>query len=416
MNTIKPYLKFKMLAVLMWSFACGLPLLLTTTTLATRLAQNNISMEIIGLFGLATLAYAGKYFLTPLMELISIPFLQSRLGRARSWMLLMIPLIMLGFEVIGYLAPTAENIPILFAIVVIVVLFSSIMDIAEAEYRIELMEADEFAYGVACYTAGYRLGMITGGGIALLLAYYDGWQFSYHCMALCMLIAIPAILLQKHKYYPQAAIKKSLLSIYLDPVMDIMKRPYALSLLALVATYNYAESLLLLIVNPFLLQAGFTLAEIGIWQGSFGGVFALMGSLFAGIINTRINFIRTLDICAILYASINLVFIPLTMLGNHSFAHYLFYLQSIISNLILGVSTAAFGMLIASQSQRPYTASQNAFLTSVMAAAKMLLMSVSGLLIYQLHYLSFFIFIFMLLPCLLLLLKRYQRVIGNSLS
>jgi MFS transporter, PAT family, beta-lactamase induction signal transducer AmpG len=69
----------------------------------------------------------------------------------------------------------------------------------------------------------------------------------------------------------------------------------------------------------------------------------------------------------------------------------LFHLQAISANLFMGISGTAFITLIARQSNRPYIASQNAFLTSLMAGSKMIVAMGSGYLANMLGWTNFFI-------------------------
>ncbi len=52
---ISPYLEKKMMLILFWAFASGIPILLITTTLSARLISAGVSLKYIGLFSFVTI-------------------------------------------------------------------------------------------------------------------------------------------------------------------------------------------------------------------------------------------------------------------------------------------------------------------------------------------------------------------------
>src|SRR6266478_2724434 len=84
------------LAMMALGFAAGLPNLLIFDTLSAWLRDSGLSLQVIGYFSLATLAYSFKFLWAPLIDRTTIPALTAWLGHRRSWMLLCQGLIILG--------------------------------------------------------------------------------------------------------------------------------------------------------------------------------------------------------------------------------------------------------------------------------------------------------------------------------
>src|SRR5882672_5539504 len=102
------FIERQTLAMMALGFAAGLPNLLIFDTLSAWLRDAGLSLQVIGYFSLATLAYSFKFLWAPLIDRTAIPWLTGRLGHRRSWMLVCQGLIMFGLLLVAGGNP-AEN-------------------------------------------------------------------------------------------------------------------------------------------------------------------------------------------------------------------------------------------------------------------------------------------------------------------
>jgi PAT family beta-lactamase induction signal transducer AmpG len=174
-------------------FSAGLPFLLIFDTLSAWLRDAGLTLEVIGYFSLATLAYSFKFLWAPLIDRARIPILTKWLGHRRSWMLVCQALVMLGLWLVAGGDPVT-NLGLMALFAVFVGFSSATQDIVIDAWRIEA--ADESRQGVmaAAYQWGYRAAMITAGAVPLLLAEAYSWNFSYAVMAALMGIGMLAVL------------------------------------------------------------------------------------------------------------------------------------------------------------------------------------------------------------------------------
>src|SRR5580765_6494004 len=91
-SALAVYREPRLVAILLMGFSSGLPLALTFGTLSYWLAEVGVSLTAIGLFGLVRTSYSLKFLWAPLIDRLPIPFLTARLGRRRSWALLIKPI------------------------------------------------------------------------------------------------------------------------------------------------------------------------------------------------------------------------------------------------------------------------------------------------------------------------------------
>lgn len=188
-------------------------------------------------FSWAALAYSFKFLWAPLVDRMPLPFLTRWLGRRRAWLLVSQVSIMASVLLISMVNPISEGALNWMALAVVMLGFSAAtQDIVIDAYRIESAEQDLQALMSSTYIAGYRIGMLTSGAGALVLASYYGssletyqyeaWRSTYFLMALTMLVGLTTTLLVKeplrgrplaHKYSSQQYLK--FLSIF---VMSIL--------------------------------------------------------------------------------------------------------------------------------------------------------------------------------------------------
>jgi PAT family beta-lactamase induction signal transducer AmpG len=182
------------LVMLALGFSSGLPFLLVFDTLSAWLRTAGLSLELIGFFSLATLAYAFKFVWAPLVDRTAVPGLTKWLGHRRSWMLVTQGLVMVFLFGMSTVDPAA-NLPLMAALAVCVGFAGASQDIVMDAWRIEAVDETRQGAMAAAYQWGYRIAMIVAGALPLVLAESMGWNFSYGLMAALMLVGAGAVLL-----------------------------------------------------------------------------------------------------------------------------------------------------------------------------------------------------------------------------
>ena len=156
-----------------------------------------------------------------------------------------------------------------------------------------------------------------------------------------------------------------------------------------------------MLTAPFYIDLGFSKAEIGAVDGTVGFFTQIIGLLLGGLTILRIGIMRSLWVFGILQMISTAGFVFLAELGNNTFG-----LGLVIGfeNASSGMGTAAFVAYMASLTDKRFTATQYALLTSLMAVPLNLLGATSGLLAETLGWFNFFLACtLMALPGLVLL-------------
>ena len=193
-QALKVFFERRSLVMLALGFSSGLPFLLVFDTLSAWLRTAGLSLEVIGFFSLATLAYAFKFVWAPLVDRTAVPGLTKLLGHRRSWMLVTQGLVMVFLFGMSTVDPAA-NLPLMAALAVCVGFAGASQDIVMDAWRIEAVDESRQGAMAASYQWGYRIAMIVAGALPLVLAESMGWNFSYGVMASLMIIGAGAVLL-----------------------------------------------------------------------------------------------------------------------------------------------------------------------------------------------------------------------------
>lgn len=174
-------------------FASGLPNLLIFDTLSAWLRESGLSLQVISVFSLATLAYSMKLLWAPLVDRTKIPWLTNRLGHRRSWMLVAQAAVMIGLWLVAGGDPV-RNLGMMALLAVLVAFAGATQDIVIDAWRIEAAGETRQGALAAAYQWGYRIAIIVAGAVPLILAQQYSWNVSYMVMAALMLIGVAGVM------------------------------------------------------------------------------------------------------------------------------------------------------------------------------------------------------------------------------
>ena len=155
--------------------------------------------------------------------------------------------------------------------------------------------------------------------------------------------------------------------------------------------------------TPFYLDIGFSKSEIGAVVKLFGFWATVAGSLTGGVLMIRLGIHRSLWIFGFLQAASTACFAVLARVG-----HSVPLLTGVVTfeNFSSGMGTAAFVAFMASITNKKFTATQYALLSSLMGVPRVVASAPTGFLAKIIGWQSFFIFCALIaVPGLLLLLK-----------
>ncbi|HHH39967.1 MAG TPA: MFS transporter [Sedimenticola sp.] len=391
----------RMAVAAMMGFASGLPLLLTGSVLQAWMKEEGVDLSLIGLFALVGLPYTLKFLWAPLMDRYTPLFL----GRRRGWLLLAQLALVLALLTLSLMQPGKSPLGVALA-ALLVTFFSASQDIVIDAYRREALIDDEQGLGASLYVNGYRVGMLLASGGGLILADFIAFSHVYQLMAGIMALATITTLAAPEPKVPEGQ-PTTLAEAVFHPFIEYFRRRDALLILLFVLLYKIGDTMASHLTTPFYLDLGFSKTEIGAVVKLFGFWATIAGGLIGGVLILRLGIYRSLVGFGVLQGVSTAGFALLALWG-----YTLPGLAAVITfeNLSGGMGTAAYIAFMASLTNKRFTATQYALLSSFMGVPRVLAAAPTGYLAEWVGWFGFFLFCTLVaLPGLLLLGWLHRR-------
>ena len=281
---------------ILWSlyFVQGLPYGFMVTALPVYLRGAGMSLTGIGLASWLAVPWMLKFLWAPLVDRYG----GGRFGRRKSWILPLQALLALVCLTAGFVSPE-EGVAPLLVLVLAMNFFAATLDIAVDGLAVDLLQAEELGKGNIAQVVGFKVGILTGGGLLVWASATIGWRGLF--MAMAALIAVVALFTLRYRE-PVRADSGSIGSLIevLTALRRALFQPRTFWLLLFIASYKAGESMADTMLRPFFVDAGFTSGQIGLWVGTWGMVFSIAGSFFGGTLASRIPIYSALVITAAL--------------------------------------------------------------------------------------------------------------------
>jgi len=393
-----------------YGFASGLPYVLIFITLTAWLRDVGVDLSLIGFISWIMLTYSLKFLWAPFVDRSPTKFFK-RFGHRRSWIITMQLLIIISLILLSFINPVTDL--IIFALFAfIIALAGSIQDIAIDAYRIESAALEDQGNLAAGYQFGYRIAILVGSSFALIYAENFSWSLTYQLMAILMgLNILLSVFISSEK--PNSNLKKlNYQQSLIEPVRDFFDRfgiKIASILLLIVATYRLTDIVMGPMANPFYIDMGYSLSEIGYVVKIVALIATIIGVFVGGIFIKRLGLYHSLLLGAFLVMVTNLCFSYASISDKN-----LFLLASIVASdsFAAGIVGTVNITFLTSLVSKKYPGFQYALLTSLMAFLGKVFGGFSGIfvenfqLIYGFNYgwMSFYIFTSMLaIPAIIMI-------------
>jgi len=396
-STIKTILSLKMLAMFTLGFASGFPFYVVRDVLKLWLTDANVDLGTIGLFSAVALPYTWKFIWSPAMDGYTPPFL----GRRRGWMLLTQIGLLILIAAMGQLDPT-KSLSMMAVVAFCIALFSASQDIALDAFRREYLTDEELGLGTGIWMNAWRFGMFASTGTAFLLSDDIGYPAVHMVLSLMMGIGIITTLLVPE---PDTGVTapQTLKEAVVEPFAEFFSRGGAWWVLAFILLYKVGDNMAGAMNIPYILKMGFTKQEYFVIVKGIG-MFALFGGAFlGGIVMIRLGIANSLWVFGILQAVSTACFALLMIVGKN---HVILTGIVAFEFLATGLGQAAYATYMAVQTNKRFTATQYAMMTSLMAIPGTAAAAITGYMVEYLGWSGFYITCALVaLPGMLLLIR-----------
>jgi MFS family permease len=260
-------------------FSQGLPFGFFVQALPVLLRTQGYSLGQIGLASMLALPWGLKFLWSPAVDRYSWP----AFGHRRSWI---VPAQLLSILTLVALAfvPWREHMRLVLAGVLLSNLMTATQDIATDGLAVDVMQPEERGRTNGLKVAGYRGGMIIGGG-AMLAAYgVLDWRGTFLAMAALIVIAtLPVFRIADPGPATRTAGERRARTIH------YLRRPGVGRILLILITYKLGDEFSTEMLKPFFVDLGLSLADIGWLVGTVGFVAGLFGAACGGLLVNRLG-------------------------------------------------------------------------------------------------------------------------------
>ena len=192
--------------------------------------------------------------------------------------------------------------PGLLGLIFLMNLLAATQDIAVDGFAVDSLRPEELGFGNAAQVVGYKLGMLTGGGLLVWASQYIGWQGLFLSMAALSLVAFGIMLFARESSLREApsAAERTSWSEVLVQLKEAMLLPGTAWLLVFIGTYKLGETMSDVLYKLFLVDSGIRPEQIGLWVGTWGQAASIAGSALAGLLASRVPLFRALALTSAL--------------------------------------------------------------------------------------------------------------------
>ena len=391
-ETLGVYLRRRVLVVLFLGFSAGLPLALSGSTLLRWMAEAGVDLGTIGMFALVGTPYTIKFLWAPLVDGLDLPWLSRLLGRRRAWLVLTQLVLIAAIIFLGTCDPAVD--PWLVALgALIVATASATQDIVIDAFRVESLDENEQAAGMASYVAGYRIGMLASmAGALFLVSEFERWDLSAHAawtagylvMAALVVVGIVTSLVatEPQKSAPVEATHARqnpltrVIATAVGAFVDFRQYRQVGAILAFVVLFKFTDALAGVMTAPFVYELGFSRDVYAAIIKGVGLAATLIGGFAGGFVARAYPLSASLWIGGILQAVANLAFSWQAMVGA-DVAWLTFAI--VVENFTSAIGTVIFVAYLSALCRNPlHTATQYALLTALAAVGRTYLSSPAG--------------------------------------
>jgi PAT family beta-lactamase induction signal transducer AmpG len=427
LEALAVYLKPRVLIVLFLGFSAGLPLALSGSTLLVWMREAGVDLGTIGLFALVGTPYTIKFLWAPLIDALDAPILSRLLGRRRGWLVLSQLLLIASIVLLAFTDPAGA--PGTVAVcALLVAAASATQDIVIDAFRIESLDPNEQAAGMASYVAAYRIGMLvsTAGALYLVsgfeawgLAKSGAWTAGYIAMAVLVVIGILTTLVATEPEKSATADREHSGKSPFDRVWitvvgafyDFFLREgtlVAVVVLTFVVLFKLTDAFSGIMIAPFVIDLGFSRNEYATIIKGVGLAATLIGGFAGGFVARKYSLATSLWIGGITQALANLAFSWQAVVGRD-----IAWLTVAITleNFTSAIGTVIFVAYLSALCRNPlHTAMQYALLTALAAVGRTFLSAKAGVVAETTGWVSFYaICAALALPSFVLLAWLQQR-------
>lgn len=310
----------------------------------------------IALLNFIALPLLLKILYAPFIDLIRPSFMHRQLqGRYRSWLLIAQFLMMILLVIIGML-DIATQFSLMIGLMLVYALAVSVQDVAVDGLANKIFSKNERQRANSVQFSGNLVGNIIGGGLILMAYPWLQWQGALLVLALLTSISWlqllryvePTIELPENadtrtaatQFVQKTSLTRSLV-ILLVAMWQFIRSNLAWFILLVIYPVGFSAGFTLL--NPILVDAHWTFADIGFVTKVYGSVIGVISALSASLLIDKMGRVKTLLVLTVAQALVLMLFLPL----SYGYTNKLMVYSAVTTYFLVNPALMATGATIA---------------------------------------------------------------------
>jgi MFS transporter, PAT family, beta-lactamase induction signal transducer AmpG len=382
------------------NFASGFPYVIIISVSVLMYKNLGISNEDIGV-------YTSLLYLPWVIKPLWSPFIDLH-GTKRNWFLSMQLFISIAFLIVGFIIPTTHFFLLSLAIFWVAAFASASNDVASDGFYLLALTRDQQSFFLGIRSTFYRVSMLTGNGLIILLAGYlehrygdnqKAWSYTMIFVGLIMTFLTIYNYFSTPKNELPIAVGETEEKNFATVFASFFKKKQIGLILAFILLFRLGESQLLKMLTPFLVDktdvGGLELAteDVGIIYGTFGLIALTIGGILGGIAISKQGLGKWM---LPMILTMHLPIVGFILLAHfHPISVYYIYAVVILEQFGYGFGFAAFMMYLIYVAEGESKTSHYSIATGFMALGMMIPGMLSGYIQQYFGYGNFFIWVFL---------------------
>jgi PAT family beta-lactamase induction signal transducer AmpG len=377
-----------MLTITFLGLASGIPLGVVLTLVQTWFTDAGIDIKTIGLVSLVQLPYTLKFLWSPVMDRFTIFG-----SRRKGWMYVSQAGMFICILGLSLFDPKSTIYPVLI-LSFLISFFGASHDIVVDAFRRDVLDDDELGFGSAVATNSYLIGfrfLTTVFGLAL--AEWTSWSFVFMVFAgLCILGFIGTMIAPNP--VKEVSSPKNIKEAVINPFLNYLTRPGAFEILIFILLYKVGDNFAANLLTTFYLKIGYIKTEIAAIGKLVGFWGTFIGTFIGGFFLLKFSIRKCLLWFGFFQAISTLGFALMNELVTNGVINRLYALGAVVGfeTITSGMGTAAFSAFMLKLTDRRFSATQFALLTSFMGIPRVVIPGWAGYVAEPFGWTNFFIF------------------------
>jgi PAT family beta-lactamase induction signal transducer AmpG len=350
--------------------AQGLPYGFFTQTLPVLLRSEGVDLKTIGFGMTLVLPWALKFLWAPALD----KYASRKVWILSSNLIAIVCLMLMSFIDLGYLVN--QGIMVLFAGFFLMNLFTATQDIATDGLAVNYLAKNERGIGNGIQVAGYRVGMILGGGLLLSWFTVLGWKYSLWLLSLIYLMAtLPTL------FFKEEQKKTDQQQLKLTDFFAFFKLPHLGLWLLIIITYKFGDAFSGAMVRPLLIDEGLSVKDIALILGITGFTAGLFGAIIGGLFINKIGRFNSLVIFGLIQtlAVASWAIIPTELVDISASGKWIIYGISTLEHFSGGLATAALFTIMMDHCRKKCAGSDYTIQSCIVVTMSIIASALSGI-------------------------------------